>query len=191
MYFDYTATPPNTLMQGDIIEKYPLSYIPKIEEYIFIRDNNGSPIILKNSQEGINQYNNELQEEQIVVNSKLNNIILLSQTCDLQRKKTVIIAPILDLDFLEKSLKENEPNEQKVKNKLNSLKARKFEDQMIPYFYLPTISSFPDRYIDFNLIQSVPIENIKIDNRILSFSDKGRHWLAYKLNAFFGRPIEF
>jgi hypothetical protein len=191
MYFDYRNTLPNIFMQGDIIEKYPFSYIPTTNDYIFIRDNNGAPSLFSTGNEDGEVYNNEYQEEQLVVNSKLNNIILLSQTCDLQRRESIMIAPVFDLSFLKQNLQEEGKNEQEINSQLGLLKNNKFEKQFHYYFYLPAFSGFPERYIDFNLIQSIPRDNIKIEKRILSLSDKGRHWLSYKLNTFFGRPVEF
>lgn len=190
MYFNYSNSLPNLFMQGDIVKEYPFSFIPKINDNIILRENNNSLRLVLNNEEDIFISENNF-EEQLVVNSRLINIALLSQTCDLQRRETIMIAPVYSLEFLKNILADNGSDEQAINNKLALLRASRLEKQFHYYFYLPEIGNFPESYIDFNSIQSIPLENIDINKRILSLSNKGKHWLAYKLNSFFGRPVGF
>jgi len=36
----------------------------------------------------------------------------------------------------------------------------------------------------------IPKEALLIENRIKSLSDLGRHWLAYQIADYFGRPFD-
>jgi len=181
---------PAELLQGDIIKEYPFCYIPKLDDYLIVR---AEQDLVKTYQFGSleSKYiaeNN--REEQVIVNSKIGNIMLLSQTCDLQRRPKIMAAPIFPVSHLKTILEEEGNTEQQINGKINSLKAVRADSQLKYYFYLPANGFMPESYVDFNLVFSIPRENIDISNRIQSLSDRGRHWLSYKVIEFFGRPVE-
>lgn len=180
------------LLQGDIIKEYPFSFIPKVQDFLFVRKEEDSVNIhnLEDLEDSYSEQNNF--EEQMIVNSRLTNIILLSQSCDVQRRETIMIAPVYSIEFLKTKLESlGTLRAEQIDNKINALKNSRFEQQPHYFFYLPGANDFPESYIDFNSVLSVSIDNIDINDRILSLNDKGRHWLSYKLSHFFGRPLEF
>ena len=190
MYLDYAVNLPGTLLQGDIIKEYPFCYFPRKNEYIIV-EQSGSGLSLNQLNSEFHYSNDRGSEEQLIVNSRLTNIMLLSQSCDMQSREIIIIAPVYTVEFFSENLAREGNTEEQIRGKILTLKNIKFERQFGYYYYLPASDDFLESYVDFNFIQSIPRDNISIDNRALSLSDHSRHWLAYKLNNFFGRPVEF
>jgi len=106
-------------------------------------------------------------------------VMILSQTCDIKHKDFVVIAPVFTIEKLEGSGVVN-------KEQIDSLKKQRTKY----WFYLPQDNGFPESYVEFTKLISIPKVLLKKNKRIKALSDLGRHWLAYKISDFFGRPIE-
>lgn len=104
-------------------------------------------------------------------------VILLSQSCDLQRRERVIIAPVFSFERMNLA-----------EGKKSSIRGRQYNY----WFYLPKFGDvLEESIVDFQMLTHVPrasVENYKHE-RILSFSDWGRHHLAWSLSDYFGRPV--
>lgn len=107
-------------------------------------------------------------------------IMILSQTCDIQNRNFINIAPIISLSELKKT------------KTVNNDQIRSLQRQKTKYwFYLPEDQGdgFPESYVELTKITYISKRLLEKRNRIKSLSSLGRHWLTYKLNDFFGRPI--
>lgn len=109
-------------------------------------------------------------------------IMLLSQSCDIQRRKYIIIAPVITIQELERT------------GESNSNQIRALREQKINYwFYLPEDGSaniLPESYVEFTKITHIPRDLLDKNKRVKCLSDLGRHWLGFKLGNFFGRPLD-
>lgn len=163
------------MYQGDVLKNFPF--------FIFQNDLRG---LKQSDKKGVfelkEQETFENGEAVLAISSKLNYIIILSQTCDLQERENVIIAPVY-------SIKEYEDNGTLKGGKAGLIKKRKINY----WFYLPEIEGvFEGSFADFQTMYYVPrkiLENYK-KNKILTLSDWGRHHLGWALSNYFGRPIE-
>lgn len=107
-------------------------------------------------------------------------VMLLSQTCDIARTERdfIIVGRVLKVVDLAKIVKHDQ---------ISGLRSRKLKY----LFYLPKDQGFSEAYVDFNQITYFPKKGmLKKRNRIKSLSDLGRHWLAYQLADYFGRPFD-
>lgn len=170
MYAKIESIDKNTLYQGDIIEDFPF--------YIF---ENSQPI--KKTEAGYFEFGNENGEDHalIAVETKKQRVMILSQTCDAQRRKNLIISPIYKLDqFI-------------IDNTINKNRAEAIRERRLYYlFYLPEFESLPESLVDLQTMIYVSREKIEqyLPNKIISLSDLGRHHLSWSLATYFGRPAE-
>ncbi len=107
--------------------------------------------------------------------------MILSQSCDAQRRENIVLAPIFS--FTELS------NKGIKTDTLSSIKLRKTNY----WFYLPALEGVvEDSVVDLQQIRSFPRETIESLKRtkIISLSDWGRHHLAWAIVNFFGRPTQ-
>jgi len=118
----------------------------------------------------------EISETQQQFTVKKERLMILSQTCDIEHREYVAFAPVpLVSDLLASGV---------------SFDHKQLKDQKYLYwFYLPENKGFSEAYVDFTRITHLPKSILNKDKRIKSLSDLGRHWLAYKLSVFFGRPF--
>ena len=106
------------------------------------------------------------------------NVMILTQTCDIEHRDFLIVGRIVEFQELEQT-------------GVNQDFLRGMRERRIKYwFYLPTDRSFPESYVDFTQIIYTPKNILKKQNKIKSLSDLGRHWLAYQLSDYFGRPFD-
>lgn len=106
-------------------------------------------------------------------------IIILSQTCDIGHRDFIIIAPVLSIKDLQQT------------GLVNNDQITALKNQKVKYwFYLPADNIFTESYVEFTKIIHIPKLLLDKNKRIKSLSDLGRHWLAYKIADFFGRPID-
>lgn len=107
------------------------------------------------------------------------SVMAISQTCDAQRRESIILAPIFSFSYMrEKGLTEW---------KLNEVRGRKLNY----WFYLPELSGvLGESLVDFQLIRYFSRETVEAYKTIktVSLSDWGRHHLSWALSNFFGRP---
>ena len=129
--------------------------------------------------------------ETLIVNSLISNGMIITQTCDIQRRKYISICPIHNFTTITEELTQEGLELKRIQNFIEQIKQQKINY----YFYLPTIiqddgNKIEEGYVDLQVINSVPRENINNYSRLITLSDKGRHWLDYKLINLFGRPFE-
>lgn len=176
MYLDPEDLKYDILYQGDVLKNFPF----------FIFQNNLSGLKQSSASREIFQ----LKEKEIfkdgeailVVKSKLSHIIILSQTCDIQDRTHVIVAPIY-------SIKNFEDEGILKDGKVGLIKERKINY----WFYLPKLEGIlEDSFADFQTIYYVPREMLESykKNKILALSDWGRHHLGWALSNYFCRPIK-
>lgn len=160
------------LFQGDILEDFPFFIFDQLR---FV------------SKDGVDQFKikNEDDEPSIedlsIVQSRLSTVMILSQSCDTQRRDNIIICPVyLISEYIQKEVL----NEKTVGN----LRARKYNY----WFYLPALQDVIEESLaDLQQMYYLPKEVVDSykAKKIITLSDFGRHHLAWSLTTFFGRPI--
>ncbi len=111
--------------------------------------------------------------ELTVVHAVKTNIIILSQTCDIERREFISIAPVFPLIKIESEKKKE------------SIRNHKFNYR----FYIAESDVLSESYAELSLINSIKKEILILDKRICSLSDYSRQWLQYTLNRYFCRPF--
>lgn len=171
MYADASSVPPTTLYQGDIIADFPF--------YLF---ENGLPI--QRNEAGsfeLNEGQEDAERKLVAIETKKQQVMILSQTCDAQRRTNIIICPVHNLEsFI-------------TDNTINVDTAKKIRDRKIYYlFYLPTYQGLPESIADMQTMIYVSRTELErfLPSRVTTLSDLGRHHLAWALANFFGRPAE-
>lgn len=160
-----------TLLQGDILA-----------DFSFFLFDKSRPI--KRNEAGLFESDGATQEQDrslFAVEAKKQRVMILSQSCDVQRRNNVIICPVYDLaTFLSD-------------NTINTDRARSIRERKIYYwFYLPAFAQLPESIADLQTMIYVPREVVAthLPKREISLSDLGRHHLAWSLATYFGRPAE-
>lgn len=171
MYADANSISKDIFYQGDIIADFPF--------YIF---ENGQPI--KKNEAGhfeLDETTEECNRTLFAVEAKKQPVMILSQSCDIQRRNNVIICPVYDLkEFISD-------------NTINTDRAKSIRDRKIYYwFYLPEYEKVPESLADLQTMIYVSRAEIEkyLPKRIMSLSDLGRHHLGWSLATYFGRPVE-
>jgi hypothetical protein len=171
MYADTRANQGTTLYQGDIIADFP-----------FFLFQSGLPI--RRTETGLFELSDENPDGNnhiFAVEARKQQIIILSQTCDVQRRANVIICPVYDLkEFISD-------------NTINVERARSIRKRGVNYwFYLPAYSDLVESIADMQTMIYVPRTEIEqyLTKRVVSLNDLGRHHLAWSLATYFGRPAE-
>lgn len=168
--------------QGDIIDNFPFFVIDS-ENFNVIENDINQKTTKKYKINKIKSFPKDgTTDSLIAVEARRQKVIILSQTCDVQQRGTIIFAPVFEIS---KAIQEKRMTE----NQATSLRSRKVDY----WFYLPKQDGvIEESYIDFQIIHYVPknliIENL--ENRVLALSDWGRHHLGWGLSNFFGRPIK-
>jgi hypothetical protein len=172
MYVDLNESYPETFFQGDIIKDFPF----------FIYDS-------AKALEKVSETNFSLQDETdtiaspslFVVETRRTKVLLLSQTCDIQRRKHIMACPIYEVDSL---LEDGTLNTKRVE----ALRKR----QINYWFYLPEQGDEKESLADLQTIFYVPKRMLDqhLSSRIISLDDWARHHLCWTLATYFGRPIE-
>jgi hypothetical protein len=160
-----------TLFQGDIIAGFPFLTFDKAQS-------------VKKNEAGVFEPDESARDEDralLAVETKKQRVMILSQSCDVQRRKNVIVCPVYELTtFLSD-------------NTINADRARAIRERRLYYwFYLPAFGVLPESIADLQTMMYVPRADIevKLPSREISLSDLGRHHLAWSLATFFGRPAE-
>lgn len=169
MYVDQSSANKTTLYQGDVIDSFP-----------FILFENSQPV-QKHEAGYFNPIDDSTESYLHVLESRKQNIMILSQTCDIQRRNNFIICPVYNLV-------EQITSRALTRKRVESLRARK----IYYWFYLPSFQSFPESFADFQTMLYVPKDQSRdlVSQRVLSLGHLGRHHLAWFLANYFGRPIE-
>lgn len=124
------------------------------------------------------------------MSQKRENVILLSQTCDLQTGREgndrVILCPIHTESQLRRLYLNKGISEDSIKGRIGSLMGNK----KIGMFYLPKNSHFENSFANFGRMMSLEmktLDNLQPDVRL---EDSARHFLTDKIQAFLCRAID-
>ncbi len=171
MYVDSSSVPSSTLYQGDVVNDFPF--------YLF---DSGLPI--KKNEAGHFEMDSSSREEDralFAIETKKQMVMILSQSCDIQRRTNVIVCPVYNLqEFV-------------TDNTINADRAKSLKERKIYYwFYLPAYNQLPEALADLQTMIYVPKTTIEkyLPKRIATLNDLGRHHLAWSLATYFGRPAD-
>lgn len=157
MYVRASELSHDIFYQGDLVKNFPF----------FIFDQEISPEVFGAG-----------TETKLEVKAKLSLVMILSQTCDLQRRPNIIVCPVYRMQDFSFN-----------KSEIDAIKKRKTSY----WFYLPQVDGILEESIaDFQTIYYVPrtlLEQHK-SNKVMTLTDWGRHHLGWALSYYFGRPIE-
>lgn len=183
----YEAAPvePLLLYQGEILVDVPLLLVSKEKRWLILRTNSGKTIhealkgggiggtvkVLDSNQTTL-KWNTAIDGDSVVSYLTKRPVLVLSQTCDIQNKDFIQVAPIYpaDPDYVERLKRGNE---------------------ILSAFYLEAYSPhFGDSYADFERIQAVHKTYIKRLNHEQHLRLNGKHVrnLQSALTRYFGRP---
>jgi hypothetical protein len=157
MYIPDSSLDRALLYQGDLIKDFPF-------------------LILK--KETFSGKFDSHEEVRLEVPAKLNTIMVLSQTCDVQNRENVLVCPVYEIQGFGFN-----------KDEVESIKKRRTGY----WFYLPKLEGIlEDSVADFQTVYYVPkdfLNSCKL-SKFVTLSDWGRHHLCWALSNYFGRPIE-
>ena len=174
------------ISQGDLLTGLPVVFMPPSgERWVVLRP--GKAITLQQAKRGMipNVFKPSVEhddpnawqdaEELVVAKASKGLIAVLTQTCDIEHRRHVQVAPVQTVDGL---------NEKK----LASLRA----DDIKYWMYLPPdLPALPEGYIDIAKIVSVHSSYLPQAHFIKRHSNSGVVALQAKLAGFFGRPFGF
>ncbi len=172
--------------QGDLLSNYSFIVPPLGKQFVFIGDAVSSIVVELSAKEDAYM---DGKKEQLIANSFRSSAMIITQTCDIQRREYISVCPIFDLAVLKSKYTNYGWGENRINNFIEDLKNQKQN-----YFlYLPAHTSenvnFSESYVDLQVINSMPSSNVTNYHRFLSLTDKGRHWIGFKLSNLFGRPF--
>ncbi len=181
----YAVLPSTTHYQGDILLNYNFITPPIGKPYVFKENGTSSSVVALDSLQAPYAVDNK---EKLIVNSFLANAMIITQTCDLQRRDFISVCPVFPFTTIKNKLAENSWGEQRINSFITDIKSQKVNY----YFYLPPYSldtiQVPESYVDLQVINAMPLANLSSYSKIISLSDKGIHWLGFKLSFLFARP---
>jgi len=170
----YEPSPdPTRFFQGDILENFPVVILPETVKVVRLQEK------LKNHSVAHVHKQDELEDafangsEAILANASLMDIMILSQTCDIEHREFISIAPVFPISNIENQSKQDAIRKKKVSY----------------LFHLPTEGKFEESFLDITTVNSVRRVTLKLENRILSLSHFGRSHLAYFIYNYFNRPF--
>jgi len=168
--------------QGDIIDNFPF-FVVDSENFNILEAETEQPTNKKYKiRKSKSLPSEETTDNLIAIDARRQRVMILSQTCDVQQRETIIFAPVFEIA---KAISESRMTDSQA----SSLRNRKFDY----WFYLPKQDGvIEESYIDFQIIHYVPKALIisNLQNRVLALSDWGRHHLGWAISDFFGRPIK-
>jgi hypothetical protein len=186
MHYDVNPDP-NTLYQGDIIDKFILPDPP--EEALIVRPSETTQLPLGQTRaDEVGDIVRVATPEQlrdafsrgreaIVVSATLTRVAIISQSCDIQRKPFATVAAVRAMRLIHSDQKKAD--------------IRRI-DRKLEYFWLPAHGDFEESFVDLTLVYSVRRETLvlALPNRILSLSENWRHNLQWAIIQYFGRPAD-
>lgn len=174
MYVPQEEITRETLFQGDVIDGFPV-FIFKTPLTQVARTTEGGTTF--EIQQGAMNDSSLLLTE-----SKLGRVMILSQTCDIEHRENIIVAPVYEIEALKD---QGVLNTDTIKN----IKKRK----VYYWFYLPSYGGIiNDSIADFQGMFYLPKEHViqYVTSKIVTINDLGRHHLGWALSNFFGRPVD-
>lgn len=121
---------------------------------------------------------------------KNENIVLISQSCDLQvdraTNERVFICPLRSSARITENYQGQHLSEEIILGRLASMRGNKKGDIV---FY-PANGEIEDSFVILSQALSVPINSLTGKIPQVRLSDRGRHYLAYRLQVLFGRAVD-
>jgi len=201
MVFYSTNPSPDLLQQGDVLENIPFFVIPQLP-LLIARKVGGETIDQDIQQAEITSYEDPsrlidegLVNESAVVDLEMGRVMIVSQTCDIPLRDNVAVCKVFSVEeYREKSIEVYMERRVDVDRDIASRKAdehiesnlRKWRINYL--FYLPAHNTTEELISDFQNINTIRIEFLKIENRAASLSPMARHMLANHLGQFLSRP---
>ena len=176
--------PPDLLQQGDVLKNIPFVLIPPLPLRI------AKPFIGGKLARIVEKQALEDEEggvrESALVDIFLKKIMVISQTCDILNRETIAVCPVYSVQEYKTRLMEALGwDDAKAQKRIDDDVSKGKTNYL---FYLPPSNNFPAAVVDFQHINTVNRELLKIENRVICLSDFGRNLLSYNLAAFFSRP---
>ena len=132
----------------------------------------------------------EKEGDNLITTVKRENIILLSQSCDLQNRPAnnrFICCPLFNDEQLKESyLRKDNVSEVIASQRIENLK----ENKKFDLIYLPHTTKIRDSFVFFPKLASIPIETLSGKAPDLRLSDRGRHFLAHRIQNYLGRAFD-
>jgi hypothetical protein len=179
----YAATPSSDLEQGDVLTGIPFVLIPPFPLKI------AKPAVGNvASIEEIKSLGDfeEGEGKSALVDVFLRRVMIISQSCDILHREVVAVCPVYSIEEYKTRIMQLPGwDEAKAKKRIDDDISQRKTNYL---FYLPPAGSFPASVADFQYINTVDKEFLKIENRVLSLSDLGRNVLSHGLLVFFSRP---
>jgi hypothetical protein len=186
----YEAAPvePLSIYQGEILVEVPLLLVKKESRWLLLRTRSGKTIdeALHNgelggtvqvldSNQSAEKWRTAIDGDSVVAYLTKRPVLVLSQTCDIENKDFIQVAPIYRADPAD---------------------VPRLQDgnDMYSAFYLPgRPPQFPDSYADFERMQAIHKTYIKRLNPDQHFRLKDKHVreLQSRITRFFGRPNSY
>lgn len=182
----YTSIDPNEILQGDLIKDYNFVVPPTDELQVLERtsENKFKAVPISSTTDPYST-----GQVSVIANSFVSNAIIISQSCDIQRRDYIHLCPVHKLSNLRAELTSKGYELERINNTIDSLKL----DKTSYYYYLPASNDdgilVEESYIDLQFVGMIPLVNMKSYTRILSLTDLGRHRLSFKLINLYGRPF--
>jgi hypothetical protein len=171
MYADLISVNGDTLYQGDIISDF---HFHILENGVAVKKDETGGVHMATDAD-----NNDAAL--LMIETKKTPVMILSQSCDIQRRNNVIICPVYNLATFVSD------------NTINSDTLRSIRGRKIYYwFYLPAFGSIQESIADLQTMVYIPRSIVEkyLPKRIASLNDLGRHHLGWTLANYFGRPAE-
>jgi hypothetical protein len=188
-FYDAAPLEPHLLYQGEILVEVPFLNMPKETRWLLLRTRSGRPVdvaleqgnlggivrVLDSNQSRVEWYDATEGDFAMARLSK-RPVLMLSQTCDVQTKEFIQIAPIFPAEG--------------ASDHLNKLR----HGLMISAFWLkPNPPHLAESYADFELIQAVHKSYIKrlLPSQHFRLTQSRTRELQRFITRYFGRPNSF
>lgn len=160
--------------QGDILENFPVTILPETVKIVRLQEKLQDFSIARVYER------DKLDDafingtEPILAKASLMNIMILSQTCDIQNREFLSLAPVFPMANIESRSKQEAIRKRKVFYR----------------FHLPPEGEFEESFLDITTINSVRRSALILQNRILSLSHFGRSHFTFFIYNYFNRPFQ-
>lgn len=164
---------PKIFFQGDILIDFPVTILPDTIKIVRLQEK------LKDFSVARVYERDKLEDafvngsEPVLAKASLMKIMILSQTCDIEHRDFISIAPVFPITNIEN------------KSKRESIRKKK----VLYRFHLPSEGDFEESFLDITTINSVRRTTLKLENRTLSLSHFGRSHLVFFIYNYFNRPF--
>jgi len=172
---------PSAFYQGDIVADVPFFSVPP--DPLVVRPAQGQPAFRP---EGCKQVRIHLAglatladafaagPEGFVLRAERRLVQIISQTCDIQHRTHVFVAPVLGRSDMRQA----------------DLWEKIARNRVIRYFWLPATDGLENCAADISKILAVRRDMLDIHNRVATLSPQARSLLQQRLSAFLTRPFE-